>query len=145
MVKAPILDAISRSLQLHRKSNKPFGGVSVLVCGDLFQLPPVMNPYDERIILDLYESQFFFDAACFYETKNPKVYELAESFRQQDDSSFLDLLNNIRLGLDLEETVKTINRACFDPQFEEETAMTVTSRTKRSEDLNKHQLQLISQ
>ena len=143
MVKAPILDAISRSLQLHRKSKKPFGGVSVLVCGDLFQLPPVMNQYDEKIILDLYESPFFFDAACFYETQEPKIFELTESFRQQDDSHFLDLLNNIRLGLNLQETVNTINRTCFDPQFEEETAMTVTSRTRRSEDLNKHQLQLI--
>ena len=68
---------------------------------------------------------------------------MTESFRQQDDSNFLDLLNNIRLGLNLEETVKIINRACFDPQSEEETAMTVTSRTRRSEDLNKYQLQQI--
>jgi len=114
-----------------------------LVCGDLFQLPPVMNQYDESIILNIYESPFFFDAACFYETKEPKIFELNESFRQQDDTKFLDLLNNIRLGLDLKETVNQINLACYDPNLQVEAAMTVTSRTRRSEDLNKYKLEQI--
>ena len=47
MVRAPMLDAISQSLQIHRKSNKPFGGIDVIVCGDLFQLPPVVKQNEE--------------------------------------------------------------------------------------------------
>ena len=42
MVRAPMLDAISQSLQIHRNSQEPFGGVHVLACGDLF---PITSNY----------------------------------------------------------------------------------------------------
>ena len=50
MVRAPMLDAISQSLQIHRNSTVPFGGVNVLACGDLFQLPPVVQSHEENTI-----------------------------------------------------------------------------------------------
>ena len=45
MVRAPMLDAISESLKVHRNSSEPFGGIHVLACGDLFQLPPVVKDH----------------------------------------------------------------------------------------------------
>ena len=62
MVRAPMLDAISQSLQVHRKSTEPFGGVNVLACGDLFQLPPVVQSHEENQIYAKYDSVCFFDA-----------------------------------------------------------------------------------
>ena len=50
MVRAPMLDAISQSLQIHRNSEEPFGGIHVLACGDLFQLPPIIKVSEESII-----------------------------------------------------------------------------------------------
>ena len=54
MVRAPMLDAISETLQIHRKSTEPFGGVSILACGDLFQLPPVVKSHEENTIYSKY-------------------------------------------------------------------------------------------
>ena len=52
MVRAPMLDAISETLQIHRNSSKPFGGIHVLACGDLFQLPPVVKENEETAIFE---------------------------------------------------------------------------------------------
>ena len=65
-------------------------------------MPPVVKEYEEKIIFDKYDSIYFFSAHSFQEFTQPKFFELTKSFRQEDDSDFYDLLNNIRLGEDLE-------------------------------------------
>ena len=50
MVRAPMLDAISQSLQIYKKSTEPFGGIHVLACGDLFQLPPVVKQHEDCLL-----------------------------------------------------------------------------------------------
>ena len=72
MVRAPMLDAISQSLQIHRNSEKPFGGIHVLACGDLFQLPPIIKESEERIIYEKYNSIYFFDACLLYTSPSPR-------------------------------------------------------------------------
>ena len=140
MVRAPMLDAISQSLQIHRSSEKPFGGVHVLACGDLFQLPPVIKESEERIIYEKYESVYFFDSHSFKEMDEIHYFELTESFRQEEDQKFCELLNNIRIGHDLESTINQINSNCFDPTLESDFFMTLTSRKKRAEELNEYKL-----
>ncbi|MFL2754333.1 MAG: ATP-dependent RecD-like DNA helicase [Gammaproteobacteria bacterium] len=140
MVRAPMLDAISQSLQIHRKSNKPFGGIDVIVCGDLFQLPPVVKQNEEDAIYAKYDSVYFFDAFSFKDIEGKIFYELNESFRQEEDENFFNLLNNIRLGKDLDLTIEKINEHCFDSTLEAEPFMTLTSRKNRAEDINHHKL-----
>ena len=140
MVRAPMLDAISQSLQIHRSSEKPFGGVHVLACGDLFQLPPIIKESEERIIYEKYESVYFFDSHSFKEMDEIHYFELTESFRQEEDQKFCELLNNIRIGHDLESTINQINSNCFDPTLESDFFMTLTSRKKRAEELNEYKL-----
>ena len=140
MVRAPMLDAISQSLQIHRNSAKPFGGVSILACGDLFQLPPVVQSHEENTIYSKYDSVYFFDALSFKEIENPIFFELTKSFRQEEDDIFYELLNNVRLGINLEDTVNRINKHCHDPTLEVEPFMTLTSRKNRAEDINLHKL-----
>lgn len=143
MVRAPMLDAISQTLKIHRGNDEPFGGVSVLACGDLFQLPPVVKEYEEKIIFDKYDSIYFFSAHSFQEFTQPKFFELTKSFRQEDDNDFYDLLNNIRLGEDLENTINSFNRSCFSPESETESSMIITSRKNRAEHINEEMLNRI--
>jgi hypothetical protein len=140
MVRAPMLDAISQSLQIHRKSNKPFGGIDVIACGDLFQLPPVVKQNEEDEIYAKYDSVYFFDAFSFKDIEEKIFYELNESFRQEEDENFFNLLNNIRLGKDLDLTIEKINKHCFDSTLEAEPFMTLTSRKNRAEDINHYKL-----
>ena len=143
MVRAPMLDAISETLKLHRDSSEPFGGVHVLACGDLFQLPPVVKDQEEEAIYEKYESIYFFSANSFKEIVSPSFYELTYSFRQSDDNNFYDLLNNIRLGNDIENTINKINASCFNPSNYEESALIVTSRRYRADQINEEMLNTI--
>ena len=140
MVRAPMLDAISQSLQTHRNSEEPFGGVHVLACGDLFQLPPIIKESEERVIYEKYNSVYFFDAHSFKDMAKINYFELTESFRQEEDQRFCELLNNIRIGKDLDATINQINSNCFDPTLESDFFMTLTSRKKRAEELNEYKL-----
>ena len=84
MVRAPMLDAISETLKLHRKSAEPFGGIHVLACGDLFQLPPVVKDNEIDAIDEKYESVYFFSSNSFKEIEAPAFFELTYSFRQSE-------------------------------------------------------------
>jgi len=143
MVRAPMLDAISETLQIHRSSSKPFGGIHVLACGDLFQLPPVVKENEETAIFERYESVYFFSANNFQAIEKPSFFELISSFRQQDDKEFYDLLNNVRLGQNLEESIKIINQTCHNPEFDTESSLIITSRKYRAEQINEEMLNLI--
>ncbi|MBL6702232.1 MAG: AAA family ATPase [SAR86 cluster bacterium] len=143
MVRAPMLDAISETLQIHRNSSKPFGGIHVLACGDLFQLPPVVKENEETAIFERYESVYFFSADNFKAIKKPSFFELESSFRQQDDKEFYDLLNNVRLGQNLEASIKKINQTCHNPEFNTESSLIITSRKYRAEQINEEMLNLI--
>jgi hypothetical protein len=143
MVRAPMLDAISETLKLYRNSEEPFGGIHVLACGDLFQLPPVVKDHEVNVIDEKYESVYFFSSSSFKEIKNPSFFELTYSFRQSEDEKFYSLLNNIRLGENLEDSINQINRACFNPDFENESSLIITTRKYRAEQINEEMLNFI--
>ena len=105
-----MLDAISETLQIHRNSSKPFGGIHVLACGDLFQLPPVVKENEETAIFERYESVYFFSADNFKAIDNPSFFELVALSGNKMIKSFMTLLNNVRLGQNLEKSIKTINQ-----------------------------------
>ena len=143
MVRAPMLDAISETLQIHRNSSKPFGGIHVLACGDLFQLPPVVKENEESAIFERYGSVYFFSADNFKAIEKPIFFELVTSFRQQDDKEFYNLLNNVRLGKNLESSINMINKTCHNPEFDTESSLIITSRKYRAEQINDEMLSRI--
>jgi hypothetical protein len=143
MVRAPMLDAISETLKIHRNSSEPFGGIHVLACGDLFQLPPVVKDHEESAIFEKYDSVYFFSALSYKEITTPSFFELSSSFRQKDDEEFYELLNNVRLGANLEESIARINSACHNPEFDTESSLIITSRKYRAEQINEEMLNLI--
>ena len=143
MVRAPMLDAISETLQIHRNSSKPFGGIHVLACGDLFQLPPVVKENEESAIFERYGSVYFFSADNFQAIEKPLFFELVSPFRQQDDKEFYNLLNNVRLGKNLESSINMINKTCHNPEFDTESSLIITSRKYRAEQINDEMLSRI--
>ncbi len=94
MVRADLLDAVDMVLRRVRRSSRPFGGVQLLLIGDVHQLPPVVTeterPYMERV----YPSPFFFNSKALQRVDYVTI-ELTTVFRQQD-AAFVELLNRVR-------------------------------------------------
>lgn len=94
MVRADLMDAVDDVLRRLRDRTKPFGGVQLLLIGDLQQLAPVIKEEERRLLEGRYKSMFFFDSQAMQQLPYETV-ELNEVFRQKD-SEFLSLLNAIR-------------------------------------------------
>lgn len=113
MVRADMFDCIDRFLRLNGKDmHQPFGGVQIVVIGDLFQLPPVVGPGEGYIFETKYESPYFFDAPA-YKGGSFQVIELTHVYRQQDPV-FIDILDKIRTGEADMQHVEYINRMCLE-------------------------------
>lgn len=98
MVRADVMDAIDYSLRENRDIDEPFGGLTVICFGDLWQLEPVVQTgAEEEMIAHRYASPFFFDSDVVRET-SLDVYELQTVHRQKDDPEFLYALNLLRKG-----------------------------------------------
>ncbi len=94
MVRSDILDAVDFALRTVRRSQKPFGGVQVLLIGDMHQLPPVVKEPEWNILRNYYSGPYFFDAHVWKQLDAVEI-ELKTIYRQSDER-FLNLLNNIR-------------------------------------------------
>lgn len=98
MVRADTLDYIDRMLKHLKHNDRPFGGVQVIIVGDFYQLPPVINTIDKRKLTSLgYASEFAFDSDA-YLNGDFKTLELTEVLRQKGDNKFIDLLHAVRSG-----------------------------------------------
>jgi hypothetical protein len=110
MVRADVLDGVDAFLRVNRKSEQPFGGVQIVLVGDLFQLPPVVTARDEELIGQLYETPHFFSARCLKGLKFFPI-ELEIVYRQRD-ASFASLLACIRDGEGAADAVRKLNESC---------------------------------
>ncbi|RRR20624.1 AAA family ATPase [Brachybacterium paraconglomeratum] len=117
MVRADLFDALTAALEQYGpRPGTPFGGVQLVLVGDLYQLPPVVTDHEAGWIEERYGTPFFFSAHSFDEDTFP-VVELSTVFRQQGDDQLVDLLNAVREGTLLEEPRGELNRRT-DPDFE---------------------------
>ncbi len=116
MVRSDLLDALDHVLRRFRDKTRPFGGVQLLMIGDLQQLTPVVTPEDEQIIGRYYDTPYFFGSKALALTDYVTI-QLTHVYRQSD-SDFINLLNNIRIGNvtghDL-ETLHSLVRPNFTP------------------------------
>ena len=96
MVRADVLDHINDELQRIRRNSEPFGGVQLLMIGDLKQLPPITPDNELEILKPHYDSMYFFDSKSL---RNSDYYciELKSVYRQTDQR-FIDILNRVRTG-----------------------------------------------
>ena len=116
MVRADLLDCIDKFLRLNGPDpTLPFGGVQMILIGDLYQLPPVVKGEQKSLFRGHYGTPYFFSARAM-EGLNMVLIELERVYRQTDDE-FIRLLNAIRNRTATEEDVAALNRR-YDPAFE---------------------------
>lgn len=95
MVRADLLDTIDAVLRhFKHRPTIPFGGVQLLVIGDLFQLSPVVREEEWRLLQSFYDGPYFFQARVFRELK--PVYIEFEHVYRQTNQEFLSILNQVR-------------------------------------------------
>lgn len=96
MVRADMMDCIHEFLKIVRWSSLPFGGVQLIMIGDLYQLPPVVTKFEKEFFQKEYPSPYFFDAKIIKKkTFGMEFVELEKVYRQSDQK-FIDILNAIR-------------------------------------------------
>lgn len=96
MVRCDLMDEIDDVLRHYRRDTRPFGGVQVVMFGDLYQLMPVVTDDDWEQLKTKYESAYFFNSYVLKRIDCP-MFELRKVYRQ-NDNNFITLLNNVRLG-----------------------------------------------
>lgn len=140
MVRADLLDAVDWSLRYTRKIDEPFGGVQLLLIGDLFQLPPVVKDDETNLLSRYYESAFFFHAKSVNKIKLINI-ELKKIYRQSD-GVFIQILNNIRHQNYTEQDVATLEK-CYKPDFNplEPGYITLTTHNNKAEKINQSALE----
>ncbi len=115
MVRADILDVIDKILGVfRRKPYLPFGGVQVILIGDIFQLSPIADNEQWKILSQFYKTPFFFHSKVI-EQNTPLYIELKKIYRQ-NEQEFIDLLNRVRVSEVTSNDFTTLN-AKYDPNF----------------------------
>lgn len=107
MVRPDLLDATDAVLRRFRDPTRPFGGVQLLLIGDLRQLAPVINEKEWAILSPYYSSPYFFDSHALKEA-GYAVIELKKVYRQSD-REFIEMLNKVRDGRVDFETMRRLN------------------------------------
>jgi hypothetical protein len=140
MVRADMLDAISDVLCLLRKRSNPFGGLQLLLIGDLQQLAPVAKDEEWDLLKEYYPSPYFFDSKALSQAGYICV-ELTHVYRQRDNK-FLHILNQIRDNCPNAETIRLLNER-YIPDFhpsDKEGYITLTTHTYQAQQINHHKL-----
>ena len=114
MVRADLLDSVDMVLRRYRDRSKPFGGVQLLLIGDLQQLPPVVKDEEWTLLGKYYDSPYFFSSLALKQTGYITI-ELKHVYRQ-NDLEFLSLLNKIRDNKADQDTFNRLNNR-YIPNF----------------------------
>jgi hypothetical protein len=141
MVRSDLLDAIDSVLRRFRDRYKPFGGVQLMMIGDLQQLTPVVTPEDERMLSAYYDTPYFFGSKALAQIDYVTI-QLEKVYRQQDNI-FLELLNHIREGHPTTEDLALLNSR-FKPAFipkPEEGYIRLTTHNQMANNYNETELQ----
>ncbi len=149
MVRADLLDRIDEFLRLNRERvTEPFGGVQIVMFGDLFQLPPVVASDVERALFQgdmaTYPSPYFFDAQVWTADVEMEMLELNIVFRQKA-RQFVRLLDAVREGhFDYDDLLDLNLRNVSEADFGEEPAITLCSTNRLADTINQRELLRLS-
>jgi len=143
MVRADLLDAVDTVLRRFRDRERPFGGVQLLMIGDLQQLAPVVKEEEWEILSPYYDSAFFFASRALRQTEFVCI-ELKRIYRQQDEA-FIRLLNRVRDNQADDDTLRELNRRHlpgFSPP-DSEGYITLTTHNRQSQEINVSKLKAL--
>ncbi len=141
MVRADLLDGIDHALRVTRGKDLPFGGVQVILFGDLFQLPPIVDPAMAEIYARFYESPYFFSSKVIREIELDCL-ELTKIYRQSEEE-FIRLLNKIRDNDYEESDLNKLNERVVPVEEGEEDEIVLTTTNRRAGEINQSRLQAL--
>ena len=140
MVRSDLLDAVDSVMRRFRDPRRPFGGVQLLMIGDLQQLTPVVTADEEPILGKYYETPYFFSSKALQKTPYVTL-ELKHIYRQQD-TQFINILNHIRDGKPTPTDLALLNSRCqplFRPTPDEE-FIRLTTHNRMADSYNDDEL-----
>lgn len=143
MVRADLLDAVDSVLRRFRKNQQPFGGVQMVMIGDLGQLAPVAKDDEWQLLSRYYETPYFFSSLALKRTRYA-IVELKTVYRQ-NDLRFLDILNKVRDNCADASVLQALNSR-YIPNFQpraEEGYIRLTTHNFQAQHVNDHQLSLL--
>jgi hypothetical protein len=137
MLRADLLDAIDYRMKSARGNfAQSFGGVQLLLIGDLYQLPPVVKRDEENQLKRYYNSAWFFESRALKQSGFVYI-ELDKIFRQHDDR-FISLLNNLRNNNPTKEDIAELNKYYRSPEEIQnmQEVITLTTHNYKADELN---------
>ena len=112
MVRADLLDAVDMTLRRYRRSDRPFGGVQLLMIGDAQQLSPVVKDEDRKYMAQVYPSPYFFHSKALQQLRYITI-EFEKVYRQKD-LEFLEILNAVRENRVTSDVLNRLNSRVKD-------------------------------
>lgn len=143
MVRADLLDAVDEVLRHYRRNQNPFGGLQMLMIGDLLQLPPIVKNEEWDLLREHYENLFFYSSRAL--AKSSFVTITLETIFRQTDDRFIALLNAVRSGNPSHESLLQLNQ-CFrhdTKSFEDQGYITLTTHNRIADEINQSRLEAI--
>jgi len=140
MVRADLLDGIDKTLRRFRNRDKVFGGLQLLMIGDLQQLSPVVKDNEWHLLKPFYKNAFFFSSLSYQQCK-PITVELKHIYRQ-DNPVFINILNEIRTNRLSASSAEELNKR-YQPDFspsDNEGYISLTTHNNKAELTNKDAL-----
>ena len=140
MVRADLLDAVDTVLRRFRDRTQPFGGVQLLMIGDLQQLTPVVTPQDDEVLSRYYDTPYFFGSKALRQI-NYVTIQLTHVYRQQDPT-FINILNHVRAGSPTVDDMNRLNDR-FSPAFipkPEDGYIRLTTHNRLADSYNENEL-----
>ena len=145
MVRSDLLDAVDSVLRRFRDRNKPFGGVQLLMIGDLQQLTPVVTDEEAELLGHYYSTPYFFGSHALAKVDYVTI-ELKHVYRQQDEG-FISILNSVRSGRPSQSVIDALNQRWL-PSFSpdpEEGYIRLTTHNATANSYNEQQLEQIDE
>ena len=144
MLRSDILDAIDNRLRAATRRYKlPFGGVQLLMIGDLYQLPPVVKQDEMYLMQKYYRSAHFFESRALQE-KPPVYIELNKIFRQSDEA-FIRILNHLREDRCTPEDLQELNKRVVKEDDKNDGRIILTTHNKKAREINEQSLQALKE
>ncbi len=139
MVRADLLDSIDETLRRFRQNSEPFGGVQMLMIGDMQQLPPVVKDEEWDLLKKYYKTAFFFSSLSLQKT-NYITITLQHVYRQRDQH-FLEILNKIRDKQIDREVIDGLKER-YKPGFKggDENYIILTTHNAKAKNINESKL-----
>lgn len=144
MVRADLLDAVDEALRKYRRNQRSFGGVQLLLIGDLQQLSPVIKDEEWDMLRPYYDTPYFFSSIALKNTHYVTI-ELEKVYRQSD-SHFLSLLNDVREGKATATVLEQLNKQ-YKQQFRPSKAdgyIRLVTHNYQAHEINSHELEVLN-